>query len=165
MSPGETSMKRWVSILRLSALLLLCGCGGGYNSPPSPGSNPGSNIVSNWQFSTTSTVPGTLPLTIAGSVNQSGGSISGAVHVDGSNCFDRPTTIALTGSLSGNTVSLTSASVAGQVITLTGSLTDHALTDAFSGDNSRAHMPSTVAVPTATRETLPASRYLTSLTS
>lgn len=126
-------MKRWVSILRLSALLLLCGCGGGYNSPPSPGSNPGSNIVSNWQFSTTSTVPGTLPLTIAGSVNQSGGSISGAVHVDGSNCFDRPTTIALTGSLSGNTVSLTSASVAGQVITLTGSLTDHALTDAFSG--------------------------------
>jgi hypothetical protein len=133
-------MKHLASISPLLALVLLCGCGGGgyrgatggAGGATSPPPSTGSNVISNWQFSTTSTVPGTPPLTIAGSINQSSGSISGAVHVDGSNCFDRPTTIALTGSLTGDTISLTFASVAGQVTTLTGSLTDNALTDAFS---------------------------------
>jgi hypothetical protein len=134
-------MRHVASILWLSALVLLCGCGGGgYRGAagggiPAPTPDPpapGLNIVSNWQFSTTSTVPGTPSLTIAGSINQSGGSISGAVHVDGSNCFDRPTTMGLTGTLTGDNISLTSTSVAGQVATFTGSTTDNALTDAFS---------------------------------
>jgi hypothetical protein len=65
-----------------------------------------------------------LPLTIAGSISVSGSSVSGAVHVAGSNCFDRLATVGLTGSLTGGSISLTSASVAGQVATFTGTFSD-----------------------------------------
>lgn len=72
-----------------------------------------------------------LPLTIAASINQSGSLLSGAVHVDGWNCFDRLTTVGLTGASTGNNVSLTSTSMGGQVVTLTGTVTDHALTGTY----------------------------------
>jgi len=117
----------------LSALVLLCGCGGEgrLSVPPSvPPSGPppqGLNIAGNWQINTTS-MAGMPPLTIAGSINQSGSSASGAVHIDGSNCFDPLTTVGLTGTLTGSNISLASASVAGQVTTLTGTITNNALT-------------------------------------
>ena len=71
------------------------------------------------------------PATIAGGINQSGSSVSGAVHVEGSKCFDRLTTIGLTGTLTGGDISLTSTSVGGQVLTLTGSISD--IGNAFTG--------------------------------
>jgi hypothetical protein len=125
-------MKRCASILWLSTLLLLSGCGGGRTPGPTssstsgPTSNPpqpGVSGLSDWQFSTTSTV-GMPPLSIAGTITVSGNSVSGAVHVSGSNCFDRLTTIGLAGTLAGGNLSLTSASVAGQVATFAGNLTD-----------------------------------------
>jgi hypothetical protein len=61
-------------------------------------------------------------LTIAGSINQSGSSVSGAVRVAGGSCFDRRNVIGLTGTLTDGNVSLTSASVDGQVITFAGSI-------------------------------------------
>ena len=61
------------------------------------------------------------PATIAGGINQAGSSVNGAVHVEGSKCFDRLTTISLTGTLTGSDISLTSTSVGGQVLILTGS--------------------------------------------
>jgi hypothetical protein len=64
------------------------------------------------------------PLTIAGSISVSGSSVSGAVHVAGSNCFDRLTIVVLTGTLTNGNISLTSTAVNGQVITLTGSITE-----------------------------------------
>lgn len=70
-------------------------------------------------------------MTIAGSINQSGSSVSGAVHVDSSNCFDHLTTINLTGVLAGSNISLTSMSVGGQVITLTGSTAGDAFTGTY----------------------------------
>lgn len=143
-------MKNLGSILWLLVLVLLCGCGeGGVTSsqtsrpaarpilgptsdPPTP-TAPASDlsIVSNWQFSTTSTVQPTSTLTIAGSIDQSDGSVSGVVHLDGSNCFDRMTAISLTGTLTGGKLSVTSTPVAEQVITLTGGVADNALTDAY----------------------------------
>ncbi len=66
------------------------------------------------------------PATIAGGINQSGSSLSGAVLVAGSKCFDRQTTIGLTGTLTGSNVSLTSTAADGQVTTLTGSIRDDA---------------------------------------
>lgn len=73
------------------------------------------------------------PTTIAGGINQSGSSVSAAAHVEGSKCFDRLTTIGLTGTLTGGNVSLTSSSVGGQVLTLTGSITgfDNAFTGTY----------------------------------
>jgi hypothetical protein len=61
-------------------------------------------------------------LTIAGSINQSGSSVSGAVHVAGGSCFDQRNTIGLIGTITDGSVSLTSASVDGQVITFAGSI-------------------------------------------
>ena len=70
-------------------------------------------------------------LTIAGSIKQSSSAVSGAVHVTGSSCFDQLTTMGLTGTLTGNNISLTSTSVSGQVTTFTGSITDSALTGTY----------------------------------
>jgi hypothetical protein len=143
-------MKHSASILWLSTLVLLCGCGAGRYSGPTSGlpSTPpagptsvppgaGPNIAGNWQFSATS-IAGMPPATIAGSISQSGVSVSGAVHFHGSKCFDRLTTIGLTGTLTGSNISLTSTSVGGQVITFTGSIgdsptngTDSALTGTY----------------------------------
>ncbi|MEY2412342.1 MAG: hypothetical protein QOD84_948 [Acidobacteriaceae bacterium] len=111
-----------------SALVLLCGCGG--TSVPPTGSGSGqppqgaASIAGNWQFSTTSAISATPSLMIAGSINQSGRSVSGSVHVNGSNCFPQLITMALTGAMTGGTVSLTSASVAGQVLSFTGSISN-----------------------------------------
>jgi len=58
------------------------------------------------------------------------------VHIDGSNCLEHLTTIGLTGTLTGSDISLTSATVNGQITTLTGTISDDALngTDsAFTG--------------------------------
>ena len=124
----------------LSALVLLCGCGGGgYQGPTggasvgaggvtSPLPSTGPNIAGNWQFSMTSKVSDAPPLTIAGSISPSGSSVSGAVHVNGSNCFDPLSKVNLTGTLTGSNLSLTSTSAAGQVVTLTGNISDDTLT-------------------------------------
>jgi hypothetical protein len=128
-------MKHLTSTLwKLSALVVLCGCGGGGYQPPPPGQPPlSANISGNWQFSTTSKA-GMTPLTIAGSINLSGSAASGAAHVDGSTCFAQPTTMGLTGTLTGSKISLTSASVAGQVTTFTGSITDTVFTGTYTID-------------------------------
>jgi hypothetical protein len=113
----------------LSASVLLCGCGGG-RTPSQPVGPPPLflKLAGNWQFSMTSTTAGTS-LTVAGIINQTSTSVSGAVHVNGSDCFDSLTTIALTGTLTGSSISLSSTSVVGQVVTLTGTISD----DAFIG--------------------------------
>jgi hypothetical protein len=121
-------MKHLASIFWLSALALLSGCGGGETSDD-PRSGP--NITGNWQLNTTSTVLGTPPVAIAGGITQSGNSLNGAGHVEGSNCFDRLTTIGLTGTLTGSNVSLTSTPVDGQVIALTGGIANNALTGTY----------------------------------
>jgi hypothetical protein len=129
----RSSSSSWL----LSAILLLCGCGGGPGTsllpsnptsggpptpPPGPPVQQGQGISGGWQFSTTSTAE--MPaLTIAGSFNQSGSSVRGAVHVDGGRCFDQRNVIDLTGTLTDGDISLTSASVGGQVITFAGSIT------------------------------------------
>lgn len=126
-------MKQLANIFHISLLVLLCGCGGGgkTSGPPPQGTNIANNIAGNWQFSTTSTVPGTAPMKIAGSINLSGSAVSGAVHVEGSNCFDRLTTIGLTGTLTGSNISLTSTPAGGQITTFTGSLTDTGFTGTY----------------------------------
>ena len=121
----------------LPVLLLLCACGGTRASSPAVTPGPIAdptldlNVTGNWQFSTTSTA-GMPPASIAGSIGQSGASVSGATHVDGSNCFDHLTTVGMTGTLTGSDLSLTSSSANGQVISFTGTISDDALNGADS---------------------------------
>lgn len=139
---GRSSMKHPASTLWLLSALLLCGCGGGQrtsgstsgftSSPPSNPPPPAASSVSNWQFSTTPKVAGTPAIALAGSISQSGSSVSGAVHVSGSNCFDPLTTVGLTGTLTGGNVSLTSTSVSGQVMTFSGAMTNSTFTGTYS---------------------------------
>jgi hypothetical protein len=128
-------MRSMMTGLRLSTLVLLFGCGGGEESGGGGGSggtqNP--NIAGNWQVNMSSTAPGISPMTLAGSITQSGSSANGTVHVDGSNCFDRLISIRLNGSLTGSNVSLTSTSVDGQVLALTGRITGDQFTRSLSG--------------------------------
>jgi hypothetical protein len=124
----------------LSALVLFCGCGGGSyqratggmpggaGGVTSPLPSLGLSVAGNWQFNTTSMVSGAPALTIAGSIVQSGSSVSGALHVNGSSCFDPLRTVGLTGTLTGSDLSLILTSVDGQVTTLTGSISDNTFT-------------------------------------
>jgi hypothetical protein len=126
-------MARLEIILTLSATVLFCGCGGTTGPGSAPGSSasavpsaPATSITpGNWQFAAASTVAGKPPLTFAGSIVQAGTAVNGALHVDGSNCFDRLTTISLTGTVTAESTSLTSAAVDGQVVTFTGNFADY----------------------------------------
>jgi hypothetical protein len=119
-------MTRLEMVIALSVIVLFCGCGGGAPGPAPKSSAPAapapqaSPRLGNWQFTTASTVPGKPPVTFAGSLSQAGAAVNGALHVDGSNCFDRSTTIPFTSTVSASSTSLTSSVVDGQVVTLTG---------------------------------------------
>ena len=129
-------MKSMMKILRLSTLVLLFSCGGG-EDPESGGGGGGgtqnANIAGNWQVNMASTISGISPMTLAGSITQSGSSVNGKVHVDGSNCFDRLTSIELTGTLTSRNLSLSSTSIDGQVLALTGRITSDPFTASLSG--------------------------------
>ena len=75
--------------------------------------------------------PGKPPLTFAGSIGQAGTAVTSALHVDGSNCFDRLTTISFTSTVTGNSTSLTSATINGQVVTLTGNFSGYAFNGTY----------------------------------
>jgi hypothetical protein len=142
-------MKRMTIPLALSVIVLLCGCGGApgptpnasavispttppVTSPPTTPVVP--NIAGNWQFTTPSTTPGSLPLAFAGSLTQTGTTINAAIHIDGSNCFDRQATINFTGTMPGSGTSLTSTAINGQVITITGDFTNTGFTGTYKMD-------------------------------
>lgn len=114
-----------------SAVLTLGGCGGNaakYNFPPLQTLN---GIAGNWQFTAISSVSGTPASSFAGSVNQSEHLISSALHVSDSSCFDSLTTIDFRGKQGGGMLSMSSAPVDGQVVTLTGTLTDYTLSGTY----------------------------------
>ena len=133
-----------ITVCLLSVVLFLNACGGGGGShvstpaspavpitpTPSTPPPPPANVSGNWQFSATSSA-GMTPIAIAGSLDQSGSSVRGAIHISGSTCFDNLIPVALTGTLSdANLLALTSASVSGQVITINAT----ALTDSIAGN-------------------------------
>jgi len=124
-------MKHLASVFALSAAVLLFGCGGVPGPAPiitTPSTTPVTpsipNFSGNWLFSTTSTIAGKPPLTFAGNISQTNSAVSGALHVDGSNCFNQLTPDGLTGTVTANGTSLTFTTLDGQVVTLTGSFTN-----------------------------------------
>jgi len=144
-------MNRLATVFALSAAVLFVGCGGVprpapmVSSPPPPTTAPPTATPTpsvaggNWQLSAASTVPGKSPLTFSGSITFTPNlgqavSVSGALHVDGSNCFNQLTTMSLTGTWTANSSasSLTSTAVDGQVVTFTGDFTNGGFTGTYS---------------------------------
>jgi hypothetical protein len=133
---GGSYMKRNANVFAILTAVVLCGCGGG-SAPvqkaaaPTPSAVPTPDITGNWQFSVASTSPGKPPLSFAGGISQVGTAVSGAMHVDGSDCFNELTTMGLTGTAKGGNTSLTSTAINGQVVTFTGNFTNAAFTGIY----------------------------------
>ena len=124
-------MARLEFILALAVTLLFCGCAGapapGNMAPAAPAAPTAAQtptVFGNWQFTASSAGPGKSPLIFSGSIGTAGNAVSGALHVDGSDCFDRLTTIALTATVTAGSTTLTSAAIDGQVVTFTGNFAD-----------------------------------------
>jgi hypothetical protein len=77
-------------------------------------------VAGNWSFTMTTGDQWASPVTIAGSLQSSGSSVTGTVHVGELSCFDRTATMVLTGTLNGDSISLTSTAIDGPIVTLTG---------------------------------------------
>ena len=131
-------MKTLATTLAISTIVFLSGCGGTPTvldrapvSPPAttpvPPTPVTSNIDGNWQFSATSNTPGALPFSIGGSISQSDAAINGALHIDGSNCFDRLITRGLSGNVTADTAALVITGMDGQVVAFTGRFSNTAL--------------------------------------
>jgi len=117
------------SVYLIAIVLLICvftGCGGGGSSTTAPTPTPGAQLAitsGNWDLGVTSASGPTF--IIGGDVNQSGSTISGGVRVANSTCFTFGTAVPVSGTISGQTATVTSAAIASQTITatLTGSAT------------------------------------------
>jgi hypothetical protein len=127
-------MKPLAGILAISLATVLCGCGGAPAPPAMPAAilpttaPPATPqipmIAGNWQFTATSAVPGTPPFGLAGGLTQASATVNGALHVNGSHCFDQLTVMGVMGTLTTNGTSLTATGINGQTVTLTGSFTN-----------------------------------------
>lgn len=110
--------------------LMLCGCGG---SSSSNNATPQMSIQSgNWSILATSASDPTNPFGIGGSLSQSGSTISGVVHVvNSASCFNLNDDIPLSGTVSGQSVTLTSPVVDGAVLTVNASGSSNALSGTY----------------------------------
>lgn len=114
-------------IVVTSLALLIAGCGGNSSTPaPTPTPTPVAQLAltsGNWDFAAASS-SGTNFL-IGGNVVQTGTSVTGGLRVVNSTCFTPSTPVPITGNISGQTATVTSASVVSQTInaSLSGSAT------------------------------------------
>jgi hypothetical protein len=109
------------SLLAGVLALVLTGCGASSNLALTQG---------NWSM--TATTSGAPTFYIGGNLTQSGTNLVGTMYVINSNCYSPSQTVAFTGTVKGNNVALTSASVGGEVITVAASGTAGSLTGTYS---------------------------------
>ena len=104
--------------------LLIAGCGGN-SSTPAPTPTPQQLVLTagNWDFAAASS--GGTNFLIGGNVVQTGTSVTGGLRVVNSACITPSTPVSITGNISGQTATVTSATIASQTInaSLTGSAT------------------------------------------
>jgi len=89
----------------------------------------------NWAVTGTRTGGGAIANTtfyVGGSLTQSGKTVSGTMYIIGLSCFDSYSGVAFTGTVSGKTLTLTSPAIGGQVVTVTATGTNSALTGTYS---------------------------------
>jgi hypothetical protein len=110
-----------LSLLAGVFALVLTGCGASSNLNLTQG---------NWSMTATPSGGGTFY--IGGNLTQSGTNVVGTMYVINSNCYSPSQTVAFTGTVKGNNVALTSASVGGEVITVAATGTAGSLTGTYS---------------------------------
>src|ERR1700730_790945 len=110
-----------LSLLAGVFALVLTGCGVSNNLALTPG---------NWSM--TATKSGGPVFYIGGNLTQSGTNLAGTMYVVSSLCYGSSQTVAFTGTVKGNKVTLTSASVGGEVLSITASGTAGSLTGTYS---------------------------------
>jgi hypothetical protein len=104
--------------LAANLALALTGCGFFNNS-----SHPPALTQGNWSISATSTNSSNAFL-LGGNLTQSGSSLSGKMYITGGDAgcnFDPAQAIAMTGTVNGSNIALSSAAISGQVITVAAS--------------------------------------------
>ena len=101
--------------------LALTGCGASNNMALTQG---------NWSMTATPSAGATFY--IGGNLTQSGTNLVGTMYVVNSLCYSSSQTVAFTGTVKGKNVTLTSASVGGEVITVTATGTAASLTGTYS---------------------------------
>jgi hypothetical protein len=101
--------------------LILTGCGASSNLALTQG---------NWSM--TATTSGAPTFYIGGNLTQSGTNLAGTMYVVNSLCYSSSQTVAFTGTVKGNNVTLTSASVGGEVISVAATGTAGSLTGTYS---------------------------------
>lgn len=92
--------------------LVLAGCGSSNNVALTPG---------NWSMTATPTSGGSGAFYIGGNLKQTGTSVAGTLYVVNSNCYSPSTAVTFTGTVKGNSLTLTSTGISGQVIAVTSS--------------------------------------------
>jgi hypothetical protein len=110
-----------LSVLAGVFALVLSGCGASSNLNLTQG---------NWSM--TATTSGAPTFYIGGNLTQSGTNLVGTMYVISSNCYSPSQTVAFTGTVKGSTVTLTSASVGGEVLSVAASGTKGSLTGTYS---------------------------------
>ena len=114
----------WLSLLSAVMALILSSCQS-VSVFPAPSLTRG-----NWAVTATSSDPAVGTIRLGGNLVQSGSSLSGSMFVVGSLCFDVSQAVSFTGTVRGKQVTLTSATVAGQVLKVAATTTS---TSAMSG--------------------------------
>jgi hypothetical protein len=110
-------------VVVMSLALLIAGCGGNSSTPPPPQIQQLALTSGNWDFAAASS--GGTNFLIGGNVVQTGTSVTGGLRVVNSTCFTPSTPVPITGNISGQTATVTSATIASQTInaSLSGSAT------------------------------------------
>lgn len=122
-------MRAPVIVVVTTLALMVSGCGSGGSSTNS--SQTASIQSGNWSITAVSTTDPNSPFAIDGSLSQSGNTISGILHIF-AGCFDFSTDIPVSGTVSGQKVTLTSPVVIGEVLTVNASvLSSTALTGTY----------------------------------
>lgn len=94
--------------------LLIAGCGGNSSTPPPPQVQQLTLTSGNWDFAAASSSgPNFL---IGGNIVQTGTSVTGGLRVINSACIMPSTPVPITGNISGQTATVTSANIASQTI-------------------------------------------------
>lgn len=123
-------MKHTFAVLSFLAVISLMGCGGGGNEPGDPPPQT-LNVTGNWELMSTSQVVSGSQVELVAYLSNSGNNVTAHVRTV-SDCFTIDDLLSFTGAVNNGQITLTSAPVLGQTLTIQGTLTNSAVNGTYS---------------------------------